>query len=240
MHSSKDDVSVPNDGSEFPRDETAPQDGLSYNPALAIKTKIILDIEPFPGNIVNKISVPNTFRPAEKDGELIVPIVVKYQCVFDDAPTCVEERSEVWAGSGYGTTTWLTSKRLGTFPTRVDESILRSLQGLEGTESNAEVMERLTNKRCSVEKSTTIGRYIASMLTAGDNHITLLTAAYCVLFDRLWWYVPSSRFTYYQRSCQRKERINTFDLRRTPTCYCRYGLGIDVARIRQANCRCEE
>ena len=174
---------VPHDRSEIPRDEPARQDRLGGNTALATKTKIRLDIDPFPARILNKINVPNAFRPAEKHGELIVPIVIQYQCVFDDAPTCLEEKSEVWAGSEYGTTTWLTSKRLGTFPAHIDESILRSLQGSEGTESNMQVIERLTNKLHTVGKSTTVGRYIASLVTAGDNYITLLTVAYCVLFD---------------------------------------------------------
>lgn len=193
-HGSAQDRPFHNDGSEIPTDEVAARGRLGSNPALVIKKEIKLDINSFPDEILKKINVEYAFRPMGKGGELVVPVVGMYQCVFDDAPTSLEEKSEVWAGSEYGTTTWLISKRLGTFPTRVDKSILQNSEGLEGTESNVEVIQRLTSKR----KSTTVGRYIASLVSGGDNHITLLTAAYCVLFDRIWWYVPISQFAHCQ------------------------------------------
>lgn len=216
-HGSRNSSPTHNSGSGISTDEVA-HPGLSdSNPALAIRTKITLDIEPFPGDILEKINVAYAFRPAEKDGELFVPIVSLYQCVWEGVPTYLEEKSDVWAGSQYGTTTWLTSKRLGTFPSCVDESILNSLQGLEGTESNLEVVEKLTGKRYSEAKSKTVGRYIASLVSAGDNHVTLLTAAYCALFDRLWWYALSSSFPHYKQSCRWGKTIDASKSRREQT-----------------------
>ena len=68
--------------------------------------------------------------------------------------------------------------------------MVEDLQGLRGVSATIEAVKNLTGIQYSLEKSRTVGRYVASLVNAGDNHITLLTAAYCVLFDRVWWYVP--------------------------------------------------
>jgi hypothetical protein len=147
------------------------------NPALAIRTKVTLDIEPFPNDILRIINTAYSFKVTEKDSDLVVPITSLYQCVWNGAPTYLEEKSDIWCGAEYGNTTWLTFKRLGTFPTPVNESFQESsVETLTGSQSF-----------CSPGKSTTIARYITSLVDGGDNHISLLTAAYCVLFDRLWW-----------------------------------------------------
>ena len=148
------------------------------NPALAKRTKLTLDIEPFPNDILRLITTAYSFRPAEKDGEFTVPITSLYRCILNDAPTYLEEKSDVWCGAQHGNTTWLAFKRLGTFPTPCNESFKAS--SIEST---------LTSEQSSWSpgKSSTIARYITSLVETGDNHITLLTAAYCVLFDRLWW-----------------------------------------------------
>jgi hypothetical protein len=157
-----------------PLDEDPVSEG---NPALAIRTKVTLDIEPFPNDILRIINTAYSFKVAEKDNDLIVPITSLYQCVWNDAPTYLEEKSDIWCGAQYGNTTWLTFKRLGTFPTPVNESLQgSSIETLTGSQSF-----------CSPGRSTTIARYITSLVDGGDNHITLLTAAYCVLLDRLWW-----------------------------------------------------
>jgi hypothetical protein len=161
-------------------------DELSIHPALEIRKKTTLDFDPFPKEILSKVNVTYSFKPAEKEGDLIVPLTAVYQCVFDGAPTYLEEKAEVWAGSEYGKTHWLMSKRLGNFPTPADSSLIQRLQGIEGTHASIEVLKALTGNEFAEAKARTMGRYIASLVNAGDNHITLLTAAYCVLFDTLW------------------------------------------------------
>lgn len=158
------------------------------NPALWKRKKAELDIEPFPEDILSKINVGECFRVVEKDGELVVPVTGLYRSVWDGAPTYLEEKTEVWAGMEFGATIWVNSKPQGTYSISIDESLLRCLQSQDNTRSNIEVVKALTGVEYLEAKSRTTGRYIASLVTAGDNHITLLTAAYCVLFDRLWWY----------------------------------------------------
>ena len=152
-----------------------------------IRTKTTIDFDVFPPEILSKINVTYSFKPAEKDADLVVPLTAVYQCTFDDAPTYLEEKSEVWAGSEYGKTHWLVSKRLGNFPTPADPSVVQQLQGMEEADSAIKALEVLTGCKFTEAKARTMGRYIASLVNAGDNHLTLLTAAYCVLFDRLWW-----------------------------------------------------
>lgn len=161
-------------------------DDLSVHPALETRSKTTLDFDPFPREILSKVNVTYSFKPAEKDGDLIVPLTAVYQCAFDGAPTYLEEKAEVWAGSEYGKTHWLVSKRLGNFPTPADSSLIQCLQGMEGTHASIKALETLTGNEYAEGKARTVGRYIASLINAGDNHITLLTAAYCVLFDTLW------------------------------------------------------
>src|ERR1700737_3898978 len=91
------------------------------NPALAIKTHVTLDIEPFPDEILRRDNVENSFKAMEKDGELVVPITSLYYCVWDGVPTYLEEKDNVWCGAEHGRTTWLNSKRLGTFSTPLNE-----------------------------------------------------------------------------------------------------------------------
>jgi hypothetical protein len=134
---------------------------LKCNPALQMKGKARLDIDPFPSSVLSKIDVAHAFKPVEKDGQLTVPITAQYKSFWNDAPVYLEEKSEVWCGGEYGVTTWLKSKRLGVFTTPFKESIV-------------------------CEGQSTVDRYIGSFVKGGDNHITLLTAAYCVLFDRMW------------------------------------------------------
>ena len=157
------------------------------NPSLWKREEARLDIEPFPEEILRRINIGKGFRGVEKDGEFVVPVSGLYRCVWDGAPTYLEERSEVWAGAEFGTTIWLNSKPLGTFSSPVNESLLRDLQCQSGPSSNIKAVRTVTGIEYLPAKSSTVGRYIASLATAGDNHITLLTAAYCVLLDRLWW-----------------------------------------------------
>ena len=82
----------------------------SRNPALRMRDHAILDIEPFPEEILEKLNVGEVYRGVEKDGELVVPIIGLYHCVWDGAPIYLEEKSEVWAGTEFGTTVWLQSK----------------------------------------------------------------------------------------------------------------------------------
>lgn len=102
----------------------------------------------------------------EKEGQPMAPITASW----NHAPVYLEEKSEVWCGTEYGTTTWLKSRRLGTFPTPVKEGV-------------------------SFDYQNTVNRYLSSLITGGDNHITLLTAAYCLIYDRLWWYVLVAMLT---------------------------------------------
>ena len=127
------------------------------------------------------------YRAAEKDGKLVVPITGLYRSVWDGAPLYIEETSDVWAGSEFGTTAWLASKPLGTYSTSIHGSLVQDLQCQDEIYSTIEALKNVTGNQYPEAKSRTIGRYIASLVTAGDNHITLLTAAYCMLFDRLWW-----------------------------------------------------
>jgi hypothetical protein len=136
-------------------------EGGGDNPALKMKGKTRLDIDPFPSSVLSKIDVAHAFKPVEKNRELTVPITAQYKSFWNDAPVYLEEKSEVWCGSEYGYTSWLKSKHLGVFPTPLKESVVR-------------------------EDQSPVDRFIGSFVKGGDNHITLLTAAYCVLFDRLW------------------------------------------------------
>jgi hypothetical protein len=161
---------------------------LVENPALKITEKVKFDIEPFPDDVLRRLDVSYAFKPYEKEGVLVAPLTASYHCVWEDVPTTIEEKSEVWAGSEYGSTIWIPSMRLGTYTVSCDGSMLQALQGLQGEDAAQELLERATGTRYSPAKSRTLGRYLASLLSRGDNHITVLTAAYCVLFDRLWWY----------------------------------------------------
>ena len=174
--------------------------GSRNNPALEIRTKTTLDIEPFPENILEKIKVDYPFRPREQDGELVVPIVSSFKCVWEGLPTTVEEMDTVWCGAERWKTVWVRAKRLGTFPTPAKDS--------NRVDSNAEAPID------EESKSATIQRYIASLVDAGDNHITLLTAAYCVLFDRIWGYNPRSTVSKLQQCVQCKDPSDAFGLSR--------------------------
>jgi hypothetical protein len=167
--------------------EIMPTQVTDCNPALRTQRDATLDIQPFPQEILGKINVGEIYRAVEKDGELVVPITGLYRCVWDEAPIYIEEKSEVWAGAEFGTTAWLACKPLGTYSTSVRGSLLRDLRCQDEINSTIEAVKDVTGNQYPEAKSRTIGRYIASLVTAGDNHITLLTAAYCMLFDRLWW-----------------------------------------------------
>jgi len=134
------------------------------NPALQIKEETPLGFDPFPTSILGKIDASLPFRPMEKEGQLMAPITAQYKASWNHAPVYLEEKSEVWCGAEYGATTWLKSRRLGTFPTPLKEGV-------------------------SFDYQNTVDRYLSSLVTGGDNHITLLTAAHCLLYDRLWWYI---------------------------------------------------
>jgi hypothetical protein len=154
-----------NDGTYGRRTSESPVEGrrcaLECNPALQMKRQARLDIDPFPKSVLGKVDVAHAFKPVEKNGQFTVPITAQYKGVWNDAPVYLEEKSEVWCGGEYGVTSWLKSKRLGVFSTPLKESIV-------------------------CEGQSTVDRYIGSFVEGGDNHIALLTAAYCVLFDRLW------------------------------------------------------
>jgi hypothetical protein len=139
------------------------------NPALKMK-ETTLGFDAFPSSILGKIDVSQPFKPLEKEGQLMVPITAQYRASWNHAPVYLEEKSELWCGAEYGATTWLKSRRLGTFPTLVKEGVSFSYQN-------------------------TVDRYLSSLVTGGDNHITLLTAAYCLIYDRLWWYVLLAMLT---------------------------------------------
>lgn len=170
-----------------------PAEVAECNPALLCRRDATLDIEPYPTEILKRINVGEVCHATEKNGELIVPVIALYRCVWDGAPIYLQEKSEVWGGAVFGTTDWLNSKQLGTYSIPIDASLLRNLQCQNDTSSNIDAVTALTGAQYPQAKSRTIGRYIASLITAGDNHITLLTAAYCALFDRLWWYFPDSQ-----------------------------------------------
>jgi hypothetical protein len=136
---------------------------IQSNPALQIREETSLGFDAFPSSILGKIDVSQPFKPMEKEGQLMAPITALYKASWSHAPVLLEEKSEVWCGAEYGTTTWLKSRGLGTFPPPVKE----------GVSSNSE---------------TTVNRYLLSLVSRGDNHVTLLTAAYCLIYDRLWWY----------------------------------------------------
>jgi hypothetical protein len=199
---------------------------ISNNPALEIKTKVTLDIEPFPGQILQKINPDYSFRPTEKDGELVVPIVCLFKCVWEGLATTVEEKDSIWCGAEHGKTAWVNAKRMGAFPTPANE---------KRVDSNAEVPVG------EESKSATIERYVASLVDAGDNHITLLTAAYCVLFDQIWGYILGSTVSNIQPSFLRKDSIDAFDLCRTSPYHGRYRSATFVAsRTLSADSYCQQ
>ena len=125
----------------------------------------------------------------EKDGALVIPIICLYRCEWEELATVLEEKSEVWTGSEFGVTSWISSIRLGAYTISCDESLLQTLQGLRGATATEDVVALVTGTRYTPSKSNTVGRHIASLISGGDNHISLLTVAYCALFDRLWWYI---------------------------------------------------
>jgi hypothetical protein len=157
------------------------------NPALEIREHASLDIDPLPQAILSRIDPTYSFKPFENDGDLVTPITCLYQCEWEGLATTLEEKGEVWTGTEMGSTTWISSIRLGAYAIPCHSSIMLPLQGMEGPTSMEEAVTRVTGTRYSSSKSSTLGRYIASLIQNGDNHITLLTAAYCALFDRLWW-----------------------------------------------------
>ena len=158
------------------------------NPALAVRKTLTLNIDPFPSKILSLIDVTHGWKVAEKEGQLTVPITAQYKAIWNDAPIYIEEKSHIWCGAEYGrSTAWLTFKRLGVFQTPIKEP----LQGQE-------------------KVGNTVEQYVASLVSSGDNHVTLLTAAYCVLFDRLWWYFTFSYVPNFQRSRQRHKRTNAW------------------------------
>jgi hypothetical protein len=169
--------------------ESDPNGILDVNPALARRQKVTLDIDVFPANILRIINVTYSFRPIEKDGDLFLPLVGEYRCTWNEMPISMEEKSEVWAGAEYASTTWISSVPLGVYPALVAETVIRSLQGLNGPAASIEMCEKLIGEPCSEEKARSLGRIFAARVTQGDNHIMLLTAAYCLLFDHLWGYV---------------------------------------------------
>ena|ERR1700737_243546 len=173
-----------------PESNVDEKESVSGNPALEVKEQAKLDIDAFPEVILRRIDPAYSFKPFEKNGELVAPFTAVYHYVWEDVPAILREKSEVWAGSEFGSTTWVTTIRLGAYVIPRDESILQALQGLDGLEAATAVLARATGTHYSLAKSRTVGRYIASLLTGGDNHVTLLTAAYCTLFDRLWRYAP--------------------------------------------------
>jgi hypothetical protein len=162
------------------------------NPTLEIRTKTTLDIEPFPGPILQKINPTYAFQPRERDGELVVPIACLFKCVWEGLPTTIEEKDNLWCGAEHGVTAWVNAKRLGAFPTPAN-----------------------SNTGAAIEKDSTpatIQRYTASLVDAGDNHITLLTAAYCVLFDRIWGYIPGSTVSNVQQRVLWEDPPDAFHL----------------------------
>jgi hypothetical protein len=173
-----------------------PNEREHYNPALEIRVKKTLDIEPFPPKILDKINPQYDFRPKKQDNELVAPIVCLYKLVFERVPTTLEEAGTIWCGTELGKTAWVKAKRLGAFPTPLKDSNTEAPIGEES-------------------KSATIQRKIASCVDAGDNHITLLTAAYCLLFDRIWRHNPRSTVANVQQSAPCKDPIDAFGACRT-------------------------
>lgn len=164
----------------------------STNPALKLRNKAVLEIDPLPNGILGRIDLTYSFKPMEKDGALVIPIICLYHCEWEELATVLDEKSDVWTGSEFGVTSWISSMRLGAYTISCDESKLQSLQGVQGTIATEDVVALVTGTRYTPSRSNTLGRYIASLISGGDNHISLLTAAYCALFDRLWWYVLPS------------------------------------------------
>jgi hypothetical protein len=162
---------------------------VPVNPALEIREKAILEFDPLPDDILSRIDPTYSFKPLEKDGALVTPIICLYECEWEQLATILEEKCEVWTGSEFGVTNWILSMRLGAYAISCHESILPALQGLQGPTATEDIVARVTGTRYAPSKSRTLGRYIASLISGGDNHIAMLTAAYCALFDRLWWYV---------------------------------------------------
>jgi hypothetical protein len=162
------------------------------NPALELRNKAVLEIDPLPNDILGRIDLTYSFKPMEKDGALVIPIICLYHCEWEELATILEEKSDVWTGSEFGVTSWISSMRLGAYTISCDESKLQRLQGVQGTIATEDVVAHMTGTRYTPSRSNTLGRYIASLISGGDNHISLLTAAYCAIFDRLWWYVMRS------------------------------------------------
>jgi len=162
---------------------------VATNPALEVRNKAVLEIDPLPVDILNRVDLTYSFKPLEKDGTFVTPITCLYHCEWEQLATVLEEKSEVWTGSEFGVTSWISSIRLGSYTISCGASISRALQGEGGPDATEKVVASLTGTRFTRSRSSTLGRYISSLISGGDNHISLLTAAYCALFDRLWWYL---------------------------------------------------
>ena len=166
--------------------KTLPTQVTDCNPALWTRQNVTLDIEPFPPEIPGKINVGEVYQAREKDGEPVVPRTGLYWYVWDGASIYLEEKSEAWVGVEFGTTAWLACKPLGTYSTSMGGSLLQDLQCQGEINSTVEAVNEVTGNR-------EVENYWSSLVTAGDNHITTLTAAYCMLFDRLWSCCPPCR-----------------------------------------------
>jgi len=140
----------------------------------------------------------------------VTPIICLYHCEWEQLQTAFEEKSDVWTGSEFGATLWISSLRLGAYTISCDESILQTLQGVNGPVAAESAVADVTGTRFTPSRSSTLGRYIASLINGGDNHISLLTAAYCALFDRLWWYlcIIFNMLMYYSQA-YKGERVAT-------------------------------
>lgn len=158
------------------------------NRALEVREKAVLEIDPLPSDILNRIDLTYSFKPLEKDDGLVTPIACVYQCEWEQMATVLEEKSDVWTGAEFGGTSWISSIRLGGYAVPCDESTLGALQGEHGSTATEDIVALVTGTRYTPSRSNTLGRHISSLINGGDNHISLLTAAYCALFDRLWWY----------------------------------------------------
>lgn len=151
-------------------------------------SKLHLDIDPLPVEIVEKIIVHGSLRTAEKDGQLLLPLTCLFSCTWEDVPIELEEKDDIWAGTTIEEPTlWVNSSIGDRYTIPVAQAFINKLQGKEGFESACKALTFASGTEYSNEKARTLGRYVASVVNGGDNHITLLTAAYCVIFDRLWW-----------------------------------------------------
>src|SRR5436305_4281388 len=75
-----------NEGNRDAAYEVVPtQDKFVGNSGFTIKTKLSFNIEPFPSEIVRRLSTSRSFRSVEKDGELIVPLTCIFRCIWEGA-----------------------------------------------------------------------------------------------------------------------------------------------------------